>query len=348
MKYLVLLALASASAFAGIKEEWEGGRRAQTLKWFESHQFGKTPFGRLPDEVIGESTVAFTNVGIAIEITCVLPDGASKERPVPVFLFGDHKSSPRPPYAKLDYPDIPTNAITARGYAYVRWNFNDVAPNCTRYTGDLYRWADGILAWAATGNAKCREVTRKATDWGTIGAWAWGNSRVMDWIESRPELDAKRVAVVGHSRGGKTALWTAAQDTRFAMAVSNGSGCGGARLGRAKDPKAEHIDQILFNFPHWFAPNFIHWAGRDAEIVHDADDLLRLIAPRLVYVASGDHDAWAGPAAEKRAWELAHDLYEAYGVAGNMGYHCHEGPHVLSPFDWERFLDFADARLRQR
>ena len=332
---------------APLVKDWELGKRAETLKWFEENQFGKTPCGRLPDELIGETSVSFTNAGLRIEICCRLPEGADAAHPVPVFLFGDHRGgTDAPDFPQETYEGIPTNSITARGYAYVRWNFNDVCPNASLYTKTLWRWPVGVVSYLATGDKTATNVVRAADSWGTIGAWAWGNSRVMDWIESRPELDAKRVAVLGHSRGGKTALWTAAQDERFAMAISNGSGCGGARLGRAKDPKAETIRQILRNFPNWFCPSFAAWIDRDAELPHDADDLIRLIAPRLVYVASGSKDAWAGPAAEKAAWKAAHDLYRAYGLEERMGYHCHDGIHKLRPDDWERFMDFADRHLK--
>ena len=251
-------------------KEWELGKRAETLKWFEENQFGKTPCGRLPDEVIGETSVSFTNAGIRIDISCHLPDGAA--HPVPVFLFGDHCGGKKAPDCRQEtYEGVPVNSIASRGYACVRWNFNDV----------------------------CTNVVRAADSRGTIGAWAWGNSRVMDWIESRPELDASRVAVLGHGRGGNTALWTAAQDERFAMAISNGSGCDGARIGRA-------------------------------------DDLIRLIAPRLVYVASGSKDAL----------DSAHDLYRAYRLEERMGYHSHDGIHRLRAGDWEKFMDFADLHLK--
>ena len=328
-------------------KEWELEKRAATLRWFEDHQFGKTPIGRPADEVIGESSVTFTNSGIRINVFCRLPEGADAAHPVPVFLFGDHRGGVTPPdYPQEELAGMPTNSVTARGYAYVRWNFNDVCPNASRYTHTLWRWPVGIVAAVATGDRNATNVVRAANSWGTIGAWAWGNSRVMDWIESRPELDATRVAVLGHSRGGKTALWTGAQDERFALTISNGSGCGGARLGRAQDPKAETFKQILHNFPNWFCPAFAEWIDRDTEIPHDADDLLRLIAPRLVYVASGSEDAWAGPAAEKAAWDAAHDLYRAYGLEERMGYHCHEGPHRLGAVDWEKFMDFADCHLK--
>ena len=325
---------------------WELGKRQETLAWFEENQFGKTPVARLPDEVIGETYVAFTNAGIRIEIHCSLPTGADAAHPVPVFLFGDHRGGNVPPdFAPEEYAGVPTNSITARGYAYVRWNFNAVCPNVDA-KHSFERWPLGIISYVATGDRNATNVVRQANSWGTIGAWAWGNSRVMDWIETRPELDATRVAVLGHSRGGKTALWTGAQDERFAMTISNGSGCGGARLGRAKDPKAETIRQILKNFPNWFCPAFVAWIDRDAELPHDADDLIRLIAPRLVYVASGSEDAWAGPAAEKAAWDAAHDIYRAYKLEERMGYHCHDGPHKLRADDWERFMDFADRHLK--
>ena len=362
--YGVILAILSAPILMGGTEKkiqpstvdgssllktWERGKRAETLRWFEEHQFGKTPVGRLPDQVIGGSFVSFTNAGLRINICCCLPEGADAAHPVPVFLFGDHCGGEKAPdFPQETYENIPTNSITARGYAYVRWNFNDVCPNASRYTGTLYRWPVGILSYLATGDLNATNVVRSVDSWGTIGAWAWGNSRVMDWIESRPELDAARVAVLGHSRGGKTALWTGAQDRRFAMTISNGSGCGGARLGRAKDPKAESFRQILYNFPNWFCPAMTEWIDRDAEIPYDADDLIRLIAPRLVYVASGSEDAWAGPAAEKAAWDAAHDIYRAYGFEERMGYHCHDGAHELRPDDWEKFMDFADRHLKMK
>lgn len=326
-------------------KEWELGKRAKTLKWFEENQFGRTPIGRLEDQKFEKSAVIFEKSGIRINITCCLPKGASAERPVPVFLFGDHRGGDKPPYAQEEYPNIPTNAITSRGYAYVRWNFNDVCPNVNKFRS-IERWPMGIIAWHAVGDKTATNIVRNANSWGTIGAWAWGNSRVMDWIETIPELDAKRVAVVGHSRGGKTALWTAAQDERFAMAVSNSSGCGGASLGRKRGPKAESIKAILKNFPNWFCPAMVKLIGHDAKLKHDADDLLKLIAPRLVYVASGSEDHWAGPASEKAAADAARNFYREYKLEERVGYHCHKGPHKLLPTDWDKFMDFADKHLK--
>ncbi len=350
---MLLIALVATGVWAdGDKAKvsaWEKGGRAETLKWFAENQFGVTPLGRPSDMKINERSVTFADGRITIDITLALPKGASKDKPVPVFLFGDHKCEGKPPYKKFVFPNIPTNAITARGYAYVTFNMNDVCPNASRWTRDLDRWADGVIAWQATGDPKARRVKRTMTSWGTLGAWAWGCSRVMDWIETRPELDAKRVAVLGVSRGGKMALWAAAQDTRFAMGISSVSGCGGAKLNKypgPRNPTCQDIDDILFYFPNWFALNYADWVGRDREITRDSDDLLRLIAPRLCYVASATQDVRACPAAERASWELAHDLWEAYGCPERMGYHIREGKHDLLPYDWEKFMDFADKHMR--
>lgn len=326
--------------------DWEKRGRPEALKWFGENQFGVTPVGRPANQVIGERSVSFADGRIKIDITLMLPDGASKEHPVPVFVFGDHTCADKPPFAKTVYKHFDPKIIPARGYAYVTFNFNDVCPNAARYSKDLNRWADGVIAWVATGDPKSREVKRTQTSWGTLGAWAWGFSRVMDWIETRPELDAKRVAVIGHSRGGKTALWAAAQDERFAMGISNNSGCGGAKLNNFDCEKSEHIAQILRNFPNWFCLNYQQWINRDKEITRDSDDLLRLIAPRLCYVASAENDEWAGPAAEKEAWLRAHDVWEAYGCPERMGYHVRPGVHRLTAVDWNHYMDFADKHMK--
>jgi pimeloyl-ACP methyl ester carboxylesterase len=328
-------------------KQWELERRCKVLKWFEENQFGRTPIGKLDDQRFEKSAVVFEKSGIKINITLRLPEGASAENPVPVFLFMDHRGGNKAPdFLQEEYPSIPTNMITSRGYAYVRWNGNDVCPNVDVWSS-LERWPLGIISYVETGDKNNLNISRKPNSWGTIGAWAWGNSRVMDWIETVPELDASRVAVVGHSRGGKTALWTAAQDERFAMVVSNGSGCGGARLGRKADSKTEKFKDILTNFPNWFCPAMRKWIGRDEEVECDADDLMRLVAPRLLYVASGSTDLWAGPKAEKAATDSARDLYKAYGLEERIGYHCHEGPHKLRSDDWEKFMDFADQHLKK-
>ncbi len=337
------------------RSAWENGGREQVLEWFRKNQYGVTPIGRPADQVIEERSVSMAGGKIKIDIFLALPDGASKEKPVPVFVMGDHRNDGNGnPFKKEIYAGIPTNSITARGYAYVCFNFNDIAPNTGRGKF-LNIWSNGV--YQVYGGAE-----RTAESWGTISAWAWGFSRVMDWIEKQPMLDAKRVAIVGHSRGGKTALWAAAQDTRFAMGVSNNSGCGGAKYNKLDLPNSEHIAQILHNFPFWFCLNFQKYAKNDAAVTYDADALISLIAPRLAYVASAESDPWAGPRGEFESAKRAGATWNYYGLkglsltefpqpnahdhSGKIGYHIRKGKHKLLPSDWELFMDFADKHMK--
>lgn len=325
--------------------EWEA-RRGGVLRWFEENQFGIAPIGRPAGQQIGERGISFADGKIRMPVSAVLPDGACAENPAPVFLLCNPGGiCGQEALESGEAIGISSGAITRRGYALVLWGMNSVAPNVAYGSADFGRWAEGAIAWQATGDAMGRGIRRNGTDWGTIAAWAWGCSRVMDWIETRPELDAGRVAVIGHSRGGKTALWAGAQDGRFRMAVSNNSGCGGAKMNAHHAPGSEQIGDILERFPNWFCPNFARWAGQDAKITHDADDLLRLIAPRFCCIGSAQEDAWAGPEAERAAFECARGLWRAYGNADGINYHLRSGGHGLLAEDWAAYLDFADRHM---
>lgn len=192
--------------------------------------------------------------------------------------------------------------------------------------------------------------------WGTISAWAWGLSRALDCLQSEVEgVDGDKVVVIGHSRLGKTSFWAAATDPRFAAAISNNSGCGGAALSRRAF--GETVQRINDSFPHWFCGNFKQYNLNENELPIDQHQLIALIAPRPVYVASASGDRWADPRGEFLALKQGQQIHNAYGVeplalddlpvpgtasVGPLGYHLRDGGHDIKDWDWKHYLEFAD------
>ncbi|HZX05592.1 acetylxylan esterase [Kribbella sp.] len=170
--------------------------------------------------------------------------------------------------------------------------------------------------------------------WGAVAAWAWGLSRLLDIASTIDRIDPAGAMVIGHSRLGKAALWAGVQDERFALTVSNDSGCCGASLFR--HPGGEDIEAITRRFPHWFVPSFAQYAGKEDELPVDQHQLLASIAPRRVYVCSAEDDAWADPVGEYLAVEAARPAFGADGI----GYHLRPGGHALLEEDWMQALAF--------
>jgi hypothetical protein len=183
----------------------------------------------------------------------------------------------------------------------------------------------------------------------------------MDYLETDRDIDARRVAVIGHSRGGKTALWAGAEDERFAFVISNDSGCGGAALARRRAPKAETIKVINRSFPHWFCENYKRYGDNEDALPVDQHMLAALIAPRLLCIGSASEDLWADPEGEYLCGVEASRVYELLGKPGlksdrwpspesprhegSIGYHLRTGRHGLTAYDWKCYLDFADKHL---
>ncbi len=354
-----IASLAAIAACGARSAEPAKPSKEELLKWFLDNVYGHAPIGRPKDMTFAGNSIVFGGGKMKVDLTVALPASASKEKPCPVLVMGDFRTwnngmrdDASSKKQKQQQDDIDA-FVVSRGYAIVHYNLNEATPDQPRRRElEALKKAGKPLPPYAYGLFEVYggEKDRTGSSWGTIRSWAWCHSRVLDWIEAQPMLDAKRVAVLGHSRLGKTAICAGVTDPRFKVVYSNASGCGGAKLNRMDLPRSEHIHQITRGFPYWFCQNFNAWRGRDKEIPHDQDEWMGLIASptRYLYVASGSTDHWAGPAGEKAAAEGAAKAWEALGLkgmGGHVGYHCHEGPHDLGVRDIKLFLDFCDTRL---
>ena len=346
------------------KKEWEDKRKKEILSLFENEVYGVIPDEekikvtfRLAFESQGPSIMGGNAKRKTIEITAER-NGVSMSFPVILFIPVKPKKKvgafiticnrglrDADPARSFISPFWPAESIISRGYATAAILTHDIAPDY--YEG--YTMGFHKLFPEYKGN-------RPSNCFGAITAWAWGASKVLDYMCLDEDIDENKVAVVGHSRGGKTALWATARDPRFAMGVSSSSGCTGAAITRGKD--GEHLIDINTRFPYWFCGNYKKYNNREDELPIDQHMLLSLIAPRAIYVSSKTFDTWADPKSEFMSCVKASPAYELYNLKGietkempspdcpllkgQIGYHNMTGYHDMTQFDWERYLDFAD------
>ncbi len=349
---------------------WLQLRRPELLKLYETDIYGRVPerapkvtwevAGTEPDaldgtalrkEVVGH--FGGSPDGPALQVHLYLPTKAAG--PVPVLLhilfFGDPPAVPAGPARRFNEIG-PVADILAHGYGYATFRYTEVQPDAANTT------PAGVIGLALAPG----QVKPAADEWGTISAWAWAASRVLDYFESDAAVDARRVALIGHSRLGKTVLWAGARDPRFALVFSSCSGEMGAAL--ARRDFGETVDDMAANYGYQFAGNFQKYPGHWSDMPVDAHMLIALNAPHPVFITGGTQDLWADPRGEFLAEVAAGPVYRLLGkqdlgvsdgppldtplITGDLGFHYHTGGHTITAADWNAFLAFADRRLKPR
>jgi len=340
-------------------KQWSGKRRTEVYEMFQTNVFGRVPatpyttsftiVNEDENAMDGESTLKQVDIKIlseggslVIHLTLFTPN--KEEKPVPVFLLIDNRGPENTdPARKIRSEFWPAEEVILRGYGIAVFSNADVDPD------DYDEFRNGIHGILDKGQ-------RTNDSWGTLAAWAWGASRCMDYFETDSDIDAEKVAVVGHSRGGKTALWAGAADQRFSMVIANESGCGGAALARRRF--GETVARINNAFPHWFCLNYKNFAYKEDEMPFDMHMLLALIAPRALYIDAASEDLWGDPKGcylslfnalpTYRLFKAAGEIPEAMPplnkqiINGNTGFHIRDGSHDMLLKDWKWFMDFAD------
>ncbi|MBT5846435.1 MAG: acetylxylan esterase [Verrucomicrobiales bacterium] len=368
-------------------KEWETQRRPEILELFKKEMYGRAPGkpANLKFSVFDEQQVLkgkavrkqveiqFAGKADGPRMTVLIYLPAKAKGPVPTFLtlnFRGNHTVTDDPNIRLPHSwvrgrtkgETVDNRATekGRGVAKSRWGVMNILKRgyglATIYYGDIDPdfddgWKNGVHALYPK---------PKPDEWGSIATWAWGLSRALDYFETDKDIDHKRVAVMGHSRLGKTSLWAGAADQRFALVISNNSGCGGAALSRRAF--GETVKRINTSFPHWFNDNFLKYNDNENACPVDQHMLVALAAPRPVYIASAVGDKWADPNGEFLSGIHANPVYQLYGlsglpaskqpsvdspVMGRIGYHVRSGKHDVTDFDWEQYFKFADKHLKR-
>ena len=369
----------------GTVREWEELRRPELLDFFTDQVYGRVPddLGISSYEMLEEGrsdlvrgalrqqvkvTVSRDGHQLDFVLLLYLPESNPK---APVFLgpnfYGNHgvttdqKVLISDAWAmnSADY-SIEGNRFTeaSRGSRADRWAIQQLIDAgfglATFYYGEIdpdkNDFTDGIHPFFYQPG----QTQPTDGEWGSIAAWAWGMSRALDYLVQNERVDASQVIAFGHSRLGKTALWAGANDRRFAAVIANNSGCGGAALSKRK--YGETLQVINTAFPHWFTEGFKQFNGNEEELPVDQHELIALIAPRPVYVASAQADRWADPKGEYLGAYHAGPAYDLYGkstlpsdqlpaihepIFQTVGYHIREGVHYVTEYDWEQYIRWA-------
>ena len=373
-------------------EQWNRNRRPELIALFQHYMYGRPPAApqSIATAIHGvdsnyfggkatkkEVTISFGPPGTPkIELLLVVPNSppGKPAAPKPVFLginfCGNHTLLDDPTIV-LPTAWMPEHCLGCRehqatdagrgsqkevwaveqtidrGYALACFYCGDLDP-------DQNDFSDGVHPfYVAPG-----QVGRAPHDWGTIAAWAWGMQRAVDYLVTDPKIDRTRIAIVGHSRLGKTALLAGALDERIALVIPHQAGCGGTAPSRHK--VGETVKQINDRFPHWFCGEFKKFNDQVDRLPFDQNCLVALCSPRPVLLSNAQEDTWADPEGQFRVLQAADSTYRLLGSKGlngrsypevdhlldtPLGYYIRPGKHAMTTGDWKVFLDFADKQF---
>lgn len=366
--------------------EWYNKRRPELLRIVAENQFGRAPGkpAAMQFDVFEKSGSAFDGKAIRRQVTIRIGEGAASRAvelliylpanatgPVPLLLnisfmannltvnddevkqgwVWDREHGKRVPAEKGRWPArLPVLPTLDRGLAIATFNYTDVDPDAP---GALHHGVRQLYLTA-------EHPEPAANEWGTISAWAWGISRIVDYFETDADVDAKRIAITGVSRLGKTVLWAGANDTRIAAVIASCSGEGGAALGRRNYGETIAHMSAPTRYFYQFAANYHNWSDDPNQAPMDSHMILALIAPRPLLLQTGTTDKWSDPKGEFLAAIAATPVYELLGAHGiadqplppagqlvgdTLAYYMHEGGHGLVPGDWDVYLDFLEKQL---
>jgi hypothetical protein len=369
------------------KEQWLNKRRPELKELFQHYMYGYLPAA--PDKIEckidrkdgqslgGKATLKEVTIGFGspevpqIHLLLVVPN--KRTGPAPVFLgmnFAGNHTVLQDPHIRLptswmagrgsavknnratesgrgtqvDVWDI--EASIDRGYAVATLYYGDVVPDHPGAAGGIQPYFHK------------KGMKNGPHDWGAIAVWAWGLQRAVDCLAADNDIDKKRIAVVGHSRLGKTALLAAAFDERIALAIPHQAGCGGTSPSRGKI--GESVKQINDRFPHWFDATFKEFNDRPDRLPFDQHCLIALVAPRPVLLTNGVEDTWANPQGQFQMLQAADPVYRLLGAGGleakemppigklidsTLGYYIRPGVHSMGKEDWQIFRAFADKHF---
>jgi len=309
-----------------MRNEWTE-RRLQIQDMLLHYEYGHLPpfptnlkATRLSSSLVGAGTMQEDRIlitsglhnGVKFHLDLLIPQG--KQGPFPVILTGDPGPTPIP------------DEVVRRGYILAQFDRTEIAPDDASRDKGVY-------------------PIYSEYDWGVLAAWAWGYSRAVDYLLTRPDVDAKRIAVAGHSRGGKAALLAGALDERIALTAPNESGTGGASPFRLPGKGSESIAKITGRFGYWFHPRLQEFVGHEGQMPFDQHFLMAMVAPRALYLNAAMEDPYSNPLSTQQAYLAAKQVYAFLGKSERIGWRSHEGGHSFDADDWRALLDFADKQF---